>query len=319
MSEKKENTIDGLPWTKPKVNKILSNLKIGGAISFAFGFDELKYLQILNEEIFSKRDDIVLHIWSVAENKILTKNELEELTKVSFLKRLKISGFKNNSLIELQDMKHIEELALLPMKKLNILFIQNFEKLKKISLYGVENLDVLENNTNLEYLYLHTTVNSYDFARKLTQLKKIIIDSCISTNDFSSLNQLSLEYLGIHSVKNLENIDSISSFSTIKEFHLDASRIKILPSFKNLKELQILSLRYMKIWENPNVLKDIPNLEELELMEINTKLKAEDFFFLKDMNSLKSLDFRFVDFNKARIEKLYKYFKENNLENIVKS
>lgn len=317
MAKELEFSINGLPWTAAKINKIIASLKVGGTITFAFGFDDLKYLQILNNKIFQRRDDILFHIWSVADNRVLAQNELGMLANMSFVKRLKMSGFKNTSLSLLQSMDFIEELILAPSKKLDISFLQNFKNLKKLRLFGANSVDVLENNTNLEYLYLQTTIKSYEFARKLLKLKTVIIDRCISTHDFSPLNQPSIEYLGIHSLKMLDNIDSIAAFSHLKEFHLDAARIKTLPSLEKLQNLRKLKLGLMKVWENPDILKTIPNLEELEMSEVNTKLKADDFYFLKDMKSLKILDYRFIDFNKTRIEKLNRFFKENNMEKII--
>ncbi len=62
----------------------------------------------------------------------------------------------------------------------------------------------------------------------------------------------------------------------------------------------------------------MPKLEELDLNEINTKLKAEQFYFLTEIDTLKTLDFRFIDYNKSRIEKLNKIFKEKNKDHILK-
>ncbi|RZJ40226.1 MAG: hypothetical protein EOO19_15895 [Chryseobacterium sp.] len=73
----------------------------------------------------------------------------------------------------------------------------------------------------------------------------------------------------------------------------------------------------MKVWKNPEILQTLPILEDLTLNEINTKLKPEQFYFLTEIKTLKKLDFRFMDYNKNRIEKLTKIFKEKNKDNIL--
>jgi hypothetical protein len=54
------------------------------------------------------------------------------------------------------------------------------------------------------------------------------------------------------------------------------------------------------------------------LKEINTKLNSEQFYFLTEMKTLKTLDLRFMDYNKKRIENLIKIFKEKNKDGILK-
>lgn len=145
------------------------------------------------------------------------------------------------------------------------------------------------------------------------------IDSCTSSNDFAPLNKLSLEELNITSIKMLENIESLANFINLISLRLDASKVKALPIMHNLLKLKKLELCYMKVLENPEIIKTAPALEELELREINTKLKAENFYFLTEMKTLKTVDFRFMDFNKGRIEKLNNHFHFKGKENILKT
>ncbi|MGB4812418.1 MAG: hypothetical protein WBP13_08075, partial [Methylophilaceae bacterium] len=48
-------------------------------------------------------------------------------------------------------------------------------------------------------------------------------------------------------------------------------------------------------------------------------LKAEQFYFLSEMSTLKALDFRFIDVNKGRIDKLNKAFKEKGMGSVLSS
>jgi hypothetical protein len=129
---------------------------------------------------------------------------------------------------------------------------------------------------------------------------------------------LSLKYLSVTSIKNLETIQTLVDFESLVTLRIDASRIKLLPDLRNLKNLSKLELGYMKVWENPEILQTLPNLQELRLHEINSKLKAERFYFLTEMNTLKSIDFRFMDFNEKRIKTLANKFVEMGKENMLK-
>lgn len=216
-------------------------------------------------------------------------------------------------------MTQLISLKLNPLNKLDISFLSNLKFLKEINLSGKFNsLDSIKNCTDLETIYLSTTIDSFDFFKDLNRVKEVFIDSCLVLNDFTLLNKPTLQKLSVTSVKMLEQIDSLANFESLIFLRIDASRLKVLPNMSKLINLKKLELKYMKIWENPEILNTIPSLEELELQEINTKLKAEEFYFLTKMNTLKTLDFRFMDFNKNRIEKLNNYFKLNDKEDILK-
>lgn len=316
--KKLEFSINGLPWTRRKINTIIPSLKKGGSVGFAFGKDDVKFLDILNDEIFQQRDDIILHVWSVAKGERLSEENIKALAQMKNVKRLEISGFKNTEIDALGEMDHLEELKVSPVKKIDISFCKHFSNLKTLTLGNSINLDVLSACKSLESLTICTTVESYEFVEELRKLRKVIVHDCISTNDFSPFKHTQIESLGILSIKKLENIDSISQLESLQELDIHASLIQKLPSFENLNNIKKLSLRHMKKWENPSVIECLSNLEELELMEINTKLKADQFYFIGNLENIKSFDFRFIDFNKKRIDTLNKYFEDNDLEHIIK-
>ena len=167
-------------------------------------------------------------------------------------------------------------------------------------------------------IYLSATINSFSFFKPLNKIEELNIDSCIATDDLSPFNKPTLNRLSVTSIKMLENVDTLAEFENLNSLRLDASRVETLPNLNKLKNLKTLELGYMKVWNNPEALQALPMLQELELKEINPKLKAEQFYFLTEMNTLTALDFRFMDFNRSRIEKLTKIFEEKGKGNILK-
>ena len=318
MNEVWIHSMDGLPWTKTKMNKAVEILRPNATITFSVGNELPSILEDLNETIFKVRPDLIL-LFTNSSNSSINNELLESLTKMNFVKRIEFNGFKNKELSKISDMIQLQHLIISSKNKLDISFIEKLKSLTKISLRGTFNsLHPIKNCTELETIYLSTTIDSFDFFEDLNKIEEITIDTCIAPNDFTPLNKKNLQDLTINSVKMLEKIDGLADFTNLKSLKLDASQIKRLPKMDMLFNLKKLELGYMKKWENPEILKTLPALEELELQEINTKLKAEQFYFLTEMNTLKTVDFRFIDFNKGRIEKLNNYFKINGKQNILK-
>ena len=319
MTEKWIHSMHGVPWTKTKMKKAVEILRPNASVTFAFGAEKLSVLEELNEIVFSIRPDLTFHVWSVANNEILTDEELTLLTKMQNVKNLHLNGFNNTSLQIISEMIQLTSLILGAKKMLDISFIEKLNNLIDINLTGsfVE-LKPLSSCTELKTIYLSTTINSFDFFKPLNKIEKLYIDSCIATNDFSPFNKSTLTDLSITSIKMLENVDTLANFENLNYLRLDASRVEMLPNLSKLRNLKKLELGYMKAWKNPEILKTLPMLEELELKEINTKLKPEQFYFLTEMNTLEKLDFRFMDFNKKRIEKLTQIFKEQKKDSILK-
>jgi hypothetical protein len=319
MTEKWIHSMNGVPWTKAKMNEAVEILRPNASLTFAFGAEKLSVLKELNETVFNVRPDLIFHVWSVADNRIITNEELTLLTKMANVKKLYFNGFNNTSLQPVSAMIQLTSLRLGPNKKLDISFIEKLTLLTDISLTGsfVE-IEPLSSCNELTKLYLSTTINSFSFFKALNKIDKLNIDNCIATNDFSPFNKSTLTNLSITSIKMLENVDVLADFENLKSLRLDASRIETLPNLTKLRNLKKLELGYMKVWKNPEILQTLPMIEELQLNEINTKLKPEQFYFLAEMDTLTTLDFRFMDYNKSRIEKLNKMFKEKNKDNILK-
>lgn len=311
--------MDGVPWTKAKMEEAVEILRPHAAVTFAFGAEKISVLKELDEGVFKLRPDLIFHVWSVSDKSMITVEELALLTKMRHVRKLHFSGFNNTTLQPVSEMTQLTNLQLEPNKKLDISFVEKLSLLTNISLTGsFVALEPLSTSSELTTIYLSATTNSFSFLKSLNKIEKLSIDHCMTSNDFSWFNKPSLTDLSITSIKMLENVDSIAELENLNTLKLDASKVKILPNLIGLKNLKKLELSNMKVWENPEVLMSLSKLEELQLNEINTKLKAEQFYFLAEIDTLKTLDFRFMDYNKARIEKLNTIFNEKNKDHILK-
>ncbi|MCP1996315.1 hypothetical protein [Flavobacterium sp. HSC-61S13] len=319
MTEKWIHSMDGVPWTKAKMEEAVEILRPHAAVTFAFGAEKISVLKELDEGVFKLRPDLIFHVWSVSDKSMITVEELALLTKMRHVRKLHFSGFNNTTLQPVSEMTQLTNLQLEPNKKLDISFVEKLSLLTNISLTGsFVALEPLSTSSELTTIYLSATTNSFSFLKSLNKIEKLSIDHCMTSNDFSWFNKPSLTDLSITSIKMLENVDSIAELENLNTLKLDASKVKILPNLIGLKNLKKLELSNMKVWENPEVLMSLSKLEELQLNEINTKLKAEQFYFLAEIDTLKTLDFRFMDYNKARIEKLNTIFNEKNKDHILK-
>lgn len=295
-------------------------LRQNASVSFAFGREPLESLIDLDDQVFKLRPDLELHVWSVAPNKIITENELYRLANMHHVHKIQFSGFHNSSLPNIASMVQLTSLKLGTSKQLDISFVENLTALTRISLTGsFASLASLSACTALEWAYLSTTMDSFEFLSPLSNIKTLLIDYCIASNNFSPFNKPALKNLSITSVTKLENVDALAAFENLINLRIAGAHIKTLPPLHKLSKLEKLSLSNMKVWENPEVIQTIPALQMLALEEINTKLKAEQFYFLSEMSTLKALDFRFIDVNKSRIDKLNKAFKEKGMESVLSS
>ena len=299
-------------WTIENINVAVNETRENGVIHCNFYNNTQIELDNLNKYLFKERPDLILRFQ--AKN----SDELSLLPHLKNIKKLSMFGYE--SLNQLKDMNHLTYLEIYNVNKkaLDIDFLEELIHLNDLRLTAkVKNLEVIGKCRNLEKLYLSTTITNYNFMQSLNEIKVMYIDYCSASNDFSLLNKPTLKELSITSINNLENIDTLKYFSGLQKLRLSSSKLKRLPNMSKLVNLRELELVGLKIWENPEIIKTIPLLEKLELAEINTKLDAEQFYFLAAIKTLKEIDFRFIDFNKKRIDRLNKWFAEKGKENIV--
>jgi hypothetical protein len=305
-------------WTPEKITATIETAKPNANITFALGAAPLSELELLNEMLFPHRPDVTLHVWSANTNKKITNEELSALINMKNVKKLHINGYNNTSLQAIAAMEQLTSLQLAANKMLDISFLENFSNLSSLRLAGkFATLQPISNCKTLQEIYLSTTIQSFNFLKPLHQVQKLYVDDCMASNDFDFFNQPALTQLSITAIKMLENVNALANFEQLHSLTLAAPKVATLPNLSQLKNLKKLELKSMKMWNNPEVLQTLPSLEALELMEINTQLKAEQFYSLSEINTLTTLDYRFMDFNKSRIEKIHTFFKDKGKEHIV--
>lgn len=310
--------MDGVPWTTRKMKEAVKILRTGATVSFAFGAEKLEMLYQLDEQVLAARPDMVLKAWSVASKGIITEEELAALASLKHIRKLHLNGFNNTSLEALASMQQLIKLTLGPGKKLDLSFISGYTQLEDIWLSGsFSGLENLSHCTALEKVILNTTIDSFEFMRPLDKLQMLAVDQCSAPFDFKPFNKPSLKELRLSSVFNLDQVDDLADFEHLQQLKIHAGKLEVLPDMHKLKQLRSLELTGMKVWKNPEVLQALPALEELRLTEINTKLKAEQFYFLFAMPSLQKLDYRFIDFNKKRIDTLNEESRKRGRDQIV--
>ena len=303
-------------WTNEKIKAATKETQENATIYFdmrPFYKNTQIELENLNKCLFKERPDLILQVEAANNNDLLFLSQLRNIKKLYFA--------NYESLAEIKEIAHLTFLKIYNVntKTLDIGFLEGLQNLNTLYITGkIKNIEMIGKCTNLETLYLSTTINNYDFMRTLDKIKVINIDSCNASNDLGLMNKLTLEELSLTQISKLENICTLKNFGTLKKLKLSASKLKKLPEMSGLLDLQELELNLMKSLENPEMISTLPSLKKLKLGEINVKLNAEQFYFLTEMKSLREIDFRFMDFNKKRIEKLNKWFQENGKENMVK-
>ncbi|GAB1856428.1 hypothetical protein MHTCC0001_12630 [Flavobacteriaceae bacterium MHTCC 0001] len=320
MTKKWDASEQGLPWTPKKMSNAVKNLRNGGSIGFASGYEKLSRLTELDEKVFSVRGDLILHIWSVEKNNKFTEEQLQVLSNLKNIRKLKLSGFKNSNLQQIENLDKLEQIIIVSNKSLDISFLEKMPNLKHLSLIGKYNdLKILSDCKNLEKLYLQqTTIDNLNFLLPLKKLSHIMIDYSRVNCEFKPLEQSNIYDLTITSITNLRDVSFLKKMKNLKKVRIDASKVEFLPDFLELEKLEYLELNYMKVWKNPEVLKTIKSLKVLKLKEINTKLKAEQFYFLSTMDTLVEIDYKFIDFNKGRIKKLNDFFEKEGKSTLIK-
>lgn len=310
--------MNGVPWTTRKMKEAVEILRPGATVTFAFGAEKLHLLHQLDEQVLAVRPDLVLQAWSVSPKRILTEEELASLAALKHIRKLHLNGFNNGSLQTLSSMQQLTKLTLGPSKKLDLSFISAYRNLQDIWLSGsFSELENLSRCIALEKVILNTTIDSFEFMRPLEKVQSLAVDQCAAPFDFEPFNKPSLKELRLSSIFNLSHVDDLADFVHLQSLKIHAGKLELLPDLGKLKQLRSLELTGMKVWRNPEALQALSVLEDLRLTEINTKLKPEQFYFLFEMPALQKLDYRFMDFNKKRIEKLNEESKKRGKEQLV--
>jgi len=281
MAKKRAFSENGLPWTSTKITNAIKNLKNEGSVGFAFGFEEPEILSQLNEKIFSVREDLILHIWSVSPDNKFTKEQLTLISTLQNVRKLKLSGFNNSNLAELEKLTSLNKLIIGSNNSLDISFIEKLSDIKYLFLSGkFKDLSKIEFCKNLEELYLQQlTINDLSFISTLKKLSYLMIDSSRVNCSFEPLQNINLTVLTISSITNLSDISFLSKMEKLEELRVDASKVEYLPDFTRLDKLETLKLKYMKIWKNPEIIQTIKSLKKNRITRNKHEVKGRKILF----------------------------------------
>ncbi len=330
-----DRSMDGVPWTPSKMQRAVKVLRPGASVSFAFHAEPLERLALLDDKVFRRRPDLVLHVWSTSASNHLDDAQVAALAALSNVRQLKIIGVKRAGFGALAGMHALESLGLSFPGSLDLSFVLPLSNLRTLALRAkladlgplakLERLDSLALEGTLADLtplagckvlsalrFGSSTIPSLDCLAELSKLRNLALDSTTVTGQLNGIGQTrGLADLSITANKNLRDLDFIARLTRLERLRIDQPLVVTLPDLSKLTKLTTISCRGMKQWENPEVLGTLPTIREIELQEINPKLTADRFFFLADpkkFRTLEKLDVRWIDFAKKRRAALHAHF-----------
>jgi len=318
MSEPWSASMSGVPWDMDKMNSAVKQLRNRATISFRFGTDSIDDLLKLDEQVFSKRPDLILFIWNPEEKISYNEHFLEALAGLKHVAALQLDLKQKQDLSILSGFGQLEFLRLSSKKTQNLDFIRNYKQLTYLSLSGkFEELTPIADCRLLDTLVLNCAIDKLDYVVDLPMLKYLAIDSCTLSGSLEVLADSNIRMLRLSSVRNLVNIDAIGVLHKLSFLHLCLPKVERLCDFSQMNNLRQLELHYMKSLQEIDNLWTANNLEALELKEINKGIPAETFDGLTRMDSLRQVDYRFIDFSKGRIAAMHKQMKEAGKEQLI--
>lgn len=150
--------------------------------------------------------------------------------------------------------------------------IQYIDSLKTIKISGsnIKDLSPLTNMRSLESLRIHVSDETTDFSPifTLTNLKELSLINAVELTSLDNIQLLNkLEYLSF-GYCNINDIQCLSSVTSLKELFLFENKIADYSPISNLINLEILYINYSNI-ENIDFLATLINVERLDLYSNN--------------------------------------------------
>ncbi|MGG3282066.1 hypothetical protein [Paenibacillus solani] len=318
MSEPWTASMRGIPWNMDKMESAVKQLRNRASLEFVVGSDNAADLLKLDEQVFSKRPDLILHIYIPEEAGQYTEEVLEALAGLKFVAALYLDLKQKQDLNRLGALDRMEFLKIRSPKKQNLDFIRNYKFLKYLELSGkFEDLSPVADCIRLDTLFLNCAIDQLEFVVELPMMKYLAIDSCTLNGSLEVLADSDISMLRLSSVRNLTNIDTLACLSNLSYLCLSLPKVERLCDFSNMKKLRQLELDYMKSLQEIENLWTASRLEVLTLKEIHTRIKAEALDGLTRMECLRQIDFRFIDTGKGRIAAIRKRMAEAGKEHLL--
>lgn len=318
MSEPWTASMRGIPWSMDKMESAVKQLRNRASLEFVVGSDNAVDLLKLDEWVFSKRPDLILHIYIPEEAGQYTEEVLDTLAGLRFVAALHLDLKQKQDLNRLGALDQMEFLRIRSPKQQNLDFIRNYKFLKYLELSGkFEDLSPIADCIRLDTLVLNCAIDQLDFVVELPMMKYLAIDSCTLNGSLDVLADSSISMLRLSSVRNLLNIDSLAKLKNLSYLSLSLPKVEHLCDFSQMNNLRQLELDYMKSLQEIENLWTASRLEVLTLKEIHTRIKAEAFDGLTKMECLRQIDFRFIDTGKGRIAAIRKRMAEAGKEHLL--
>jgi hypothetical protein len=170
--------------TFDEINETLAEIdKTGydfGYINFDFGINSLNELELLNEYVFTKRQDLILHLSTNKNGYVITDDELKLVSKLNNIKKFCIYGTNNKNYGPLINMEHLILFETTHQKTLDINFIEKWIELKELMLWGkIKNIKSIKNCINIEKIHLHIPLNAEElyFLIEMENLKELWVET----------------------------------------------------------------------------------------------------------------------------------------------
>ncbi|UPK42537.1 hypothetical protein [Paenibacillus pabuli] len=302
MNEPWAASMSGVPWDEDKMDKAIVQLRNRAMISVVVGLDEMSDLRKLDEHVFAKRPDLILHVSNNDVKGLYSEEFLATLAGLKHVTALQLDLKQSQDLNKLSELHKMEFLNIRSPKKQNLEFIRNFKYLNYLALSGkFADLSPIEDCIRLSTLVLNCDIDQLDFVVDLPFIEYLAIDHCTLVGSLEVLAESNIRMLRLSSVKNLTDIDVLGSLHQLVFLHLSLPKIERLCNFSHMKHLKQLELDFMKSLQQIDNLWTAVQLEVLEFKEIHKGIGAEAFKRLTELQSLRQVDFRFIDHSKGRI------------------
>lgn len=222
---------------------------------------------------------------------------IEEISELKGLKKLKINGHNLNDITFLKGLKELETLWI-PKKRENAVWIdisvlgelQNLIGLQVgcLKLNGCEAISKLR---KLEYLGLgNTGIDNVEFIKELCQIKELQLFNNEKLNSLKGLEQLVLlKKLDLANIGLKAKFDEVGELVNLVELELNCNKAYIdIGLLQNLKKLEVLCFDLSKV-KNFEYIKELSALKELRMETVKT---VKDFTAIGELSHLETLVLR---------------------------
>ena len=180
------------------------------------------------------------------------------------------------------------ELGELQSSQLPLDILARFPHLESLSLSGhITGCEAIGELDNLKKLFLYMmTLPDPGLLGSLSALKHLVVMHG-GMSDLSVVSSLAdIEHIQLWRVRGLDNLDWLAGSSALKILELGAlSKVKELPSFQRLTNLEKVHLEQMNGLQCISALKDARNLESVHISQMN-QLPMESYESLRGHPSL---------------------------------